>query len=72
MKAVFNQVKFGRCLRAVRIFRECSMHEIARRTGVSVPTISRVEAGKKADLNTIYSLAHFSFLQVDHFIDITK
>ena len=36
----------GRVVRLLRLVRDFSQEELARRSGLSVPTLSRIEAGK--------------------------
>lgn len=49
----FDPKIIGRGLRATRLMREVSQEELAKVTGISVKTISRIETGKGATWNTL-------------------
>ena len=54
-------MRLGRIIRRYRAFEEISLRDLAKQTGVSLPTLSRIERGKMPDAPTLVRLLLWLF-----------
>jgi len=69
MAEILDLVAFGERLRKVRITRKLTLQEVSNQTKVSVPTLSRIERGEAAEIEskTLIVLARWMKLSLDFF-----
>ncbi len=65
----FNSEVFGNHIKAKRTYNRLSLDELAKETGISKATISRVENGNKPDIYTAIQLAHWYGTGLEYFIN---
>jgi len=71
MAADFDLIRFGGRLREVRVERELTLKDVSQETGVSIPTLSRVERGdaKEIESKTLFVLSDWAKLPLELFQD---
>lgn len=73
MKIKYSEIEFGKAIKKKRIIDlDIDLRQAAKKTGLSAPTISRIENGGIPDINTFAILCYWANLNMKDYFKLVK
>jgi transcriptional regulator with XRE-family HTH domain len=68
----YNGRDWGRIVKAVRVLRDETIRQSAKKARISIATFSRVENGKEPDVNTLFAVSKWLGVAMEKFFTKPK